>query len=319
MRTPDLQHISTGVKDFFVQGSLVGQVTIAGTYEQLAVKDISAIWQGPQQSVATVHGAIDNVMQMSGCDLKVDSHFEGGTWLAPVLPESMGPLQSADITARVSCIDQQLKIGDFSLRAKTINELDLSLSGQLNLARNEEGGLTPEEIDLKLKFSAPTTRNARLLLFEKVWEFGPITGTANIRSSNGDPSIEEISISTRDPKGIEVDLTGRIDQFPLDPHRPNTGFDLAVTMKSNQTATMMERLGLELPLSGPLQITYKIEGDTQALQLNEIKLRAGKANGIYVVSTGNLLFGNWALDDPLTNIDLSIQATSSDTHVLGTL
>ncbi len=320
LQAPDLQHISTGVKDFVVQGSLVGQATIAGTFEQLAVKDISATWQGPQQSVATMHGAIDNVMQMSGCDLKVDSHLEGGTWLAPVLPESMGPLQSADITAWVSCIDQQLKIGDFSLRAKTMDELDLSLSGQLNVAKHEQGGMSPEEIDLKLKFSAPATRTARLLLFEKVWEFGPITGTANIRSTNGDPGIEEISISTRDPKGIEVDLTGRINKFPLDPHRPNTGFDLAVTMKSNQTTTMMERLGLELPLPGPLQITYKIEGDTQALQLNEIKLRAGKTDEIHVVSTGGrLLFGNWALDDPLTNIDLSIQATSSDTHALGTL
>ena len=319
LQAPDLQQISTGVKDFIIQGSLVSQVTIAGTYEKLAMNDISATWQGPQQSVATVHGAIDNVMQMSGCDLKVDSHLEGGTWLAPVLPESMGPLQSADITARVSCIDQQLKIGDFSLRAKTMNELDLSLSGQLNLARHEQKGMTPEEIDLKLKFSAPATRTARLLLFENVWEFGPITGTAKIRSSNGDPGIEEISISTRDPKGIEVDVTGRIDRSPLDPHRPNTGFDLAVTMKSNQTATMVERLGLELPLSGPLQMTYKIEGDTQALQLNKIKLRAGKADEIHVVSTGSLLFGNWALDDPLTNIDLSIQATSSDTHALGTL
>lgn len=319
LQAPDLQHISTGLRDFIVQGSLAGQAAIAGTFEKLTVKDISATWQGPQQSEATVHGAIDNVMQMSGCELKVDSHLEGGSWLIPVLPKNMGPLQSADITALVTCTDQRLKIADFSLRAKTMDELDLSVTGQFYLARDEQSGVTPENIDLKLKFSAPTTRTARLLFFEKIWEFGPITGTANIRSSKGDPGIEKISLLARDPQGLEVGLTGRIDRFPLNPGQSITGYDLAVTMKSKQSSIMMDRLGLALPLSGPLQIAFKIEGDTQALQLNKIKFKAGKAGEIYIVSAGSLLFGDWALVDPLTNVDLSVQVTSSDTHALGTL
>ena len=319
LRAPDLKRVSTGIKDFVVPGALTGKAEIAGTFDQLAVKDISATWKGPEQSGATINGAIDNVMQLSGCELKVDGHLEESAWLSPVLPDSMGTLQSADLTAQVSCTDTQLRIRNFSLQAKTTDTLDLSLAGQLNLAHHGNDGVSPENIDLKLKFSAPTTRTARLLFFENIWELGAVTGTANIRSSDGDPAIEDISVITRDSKGIEVDLTGKIARFPLDPDRPNTGYDLDVTMKSDQTSVMAARFDLNLPLAGPLEVKYRIEGDSQALQLNAIDFTAGEEQGIQVAAAGSLHFGNWDLDDPLENIDLTIKATTNDTQALEAL
>jgi hypothetical protein len=89
-------------------------------------------------------------------------------------------------------------------------------------------------LDVLLAFDAPATRAARALLFEGIPEFGAVQGKLDIRSESGDPSFENIVVSARDPRGIEVDMSGRIASFPLDPARSNLGYDLDVSMKAKQ-------------------------------------------------------------------------------------
>jgi len=316
VQTTALRRIATGIQGFSIPGELSGQAEIAGTFEQLSVDSFSATWQGPDQSTATVNGNIEDVMQMSGCEFNIDSRLTSGDWLAPVLPESMGSLQNADFSARISCADQHVKIEDFDLQVQTEDQLNLSLTGQLELVHPKPGGVIPQNIDLELQFSAPTTRTARLLFFESIWEFGPISGVAQVRSTTADPSIEEISIRAKDPQGIEVKLTGRIAQFPLSSERSNTGYDLDVSMQSAAAATILDRFGLDLPLPGPLLVNYRIEGDSQPLQLNQISFKSGNREDINISSTGYVHFGDWDLEDPVTDVNLAVQATSNNTRAL---
>jgi hypothetical protein len=67
-----------------------------------------------------------------------------------------------------------------------------------------------------------------------------------------------------------------------------------------------------------LDLTFRIEGSSQALQLNEIKLAAGREDGIRIGVQGHLWFGDWEQADPLKDIDLKLQAHSHTTHALGT-
>ena len=77
---------------------------------------------------------------------------------------------------------------------------------------------------------------------------------------------------------------------------------------------MAERLRVQLPLSGPLAVKYKIEGDTQALRLEQINLSAGRVDDIQVNAQGRVLFGKWAQADPVQSIDLHVQAKSHATR-----
>ena len=94
----------------------------------------------------------------------------------------------------------------------------------------------------------------------------------------------------KDEKGITASQTGSIAQFPLDADKPNKGYALDTVIKATQTSLMAERAGLDLFLSGPLDLAFRIEGDTQALQLNQVKLSAGSEDKTLIGATGHLDF-----------------------------
>lgn len=312
---PDLRQIAMGVKDLAVPGELTAEAKLSGPFARLAMEELSASWRGPGQSTASLSGRMADVNKLTGLELDVTGHLDQPAWLAPMLPGNLGPLQSADLTASITGSNRTLALHDVSLRVKTSDELDLQLAGKADLTANGQT-LHPANIDLRLTFAAPATRAARFLLFDQVWELGAINGRADIRSAAGDPAIKNIAIQTRDPQGIAVHLTGGIGRFPLDPHRPNTGYDLDVTMQAAETPVMGERLGVPLPLSGPLAIRYRIEGDTRALLLNRIELTAGDGNAVQVNAQGQVRFGNWDLPDPLAGLDLQLAIVSRDSKSL---
>jgi len=91
-----------------------------------------------------------------------------------------------------------------------------------------------------------------------------VTASVEVHSTRGDPRLENIVIRTKDKKGISASLKGSIAKFPLDADKPNTGYALDTVIKATQTSLIAERVGLDLPLKGPLDLAFRIEGDTEA-------------------------------------------------------
>jgi hypothetical protein len=133
----------------------------------------------------------------------------------------------------------------------------------------------------------------------------------------GDPSLENVAVQIKDAKGIQANLSGRIDKFPL-ADRPNSGYDLDVSIRATEGAVVVERVGMELPEFGPLDLNFRIEGSTQTLNLNQIKLAAGKEDNLQIGVQGQISFGDWDQADPFETIDLKLQAHSHTTHALST-
>jgi len=314
----DLKLIPTGIRGLRAPGRLAAQARFEGTIERLAVSDILVQWQGPEQSGLTIRGGIDDLDDLAGVALEVSGRLADSPWLAPALPDTVGAVKQAQVSARLSGDASRLNVREFSLSATDANRLELSLRGQFDLAFSGDSA-EAQNLDVLLTFQAPTTRAARALLFEDIPEFGAVQGRADIRSETDDPSFENIVVSTRDAKGMEVDLSGRIASFPLDPARPNLGYDLDVSMKATQVSLMAASLGLDLPLAGPADVSYRIEGDTQALRLEQIKLTAGEKKAIQLSAEGQVHFREWDQPDPLQMINLGLQANTADSRALGKL
>jgi hypothetical protein len=313
-RFPELSEIPGVDRSVSVPGELTAAARVDGSFAQLAAEDVSLRWVGPGQSDVKLDGRIANVVELDGVELAVAGRLAQAGWLTPLLPDSVGALAAAELAARVSGDRSKLRLDDVSLKASSAEGLDLSLSGGLDLAQPLQA-LKTENLDLKLVFSAPTTRAARVLIFDAVPELGAINGSADVRSTSGDPGLEDIDIRTQDEKGIQVALKGRIAQFPLS-DAPNTGYDLDVSMKATQTSVMAERAGMELPLVGPLDLSYRIQGDTQALELNQVKLSAGDKHKTLIGAEGRIHFGDWDQPDPIASMDLAVRMSGRDTGFL---
>jgi|GEM_PF-1814918 hypothetical protein len=311
---PDLNKIPAVNGQISIPGGLSASGQLKGPFAQLAVEDLSANWSGPGQSDLKLDGRIANAVKLEGAELALSGRLSDAAWLTPVLPDTLGALDTAALTARISGDQSRLTLQEFSFNARSADKLDLSLTGKFDLTQLLQAPEV-ENLDLKLAFNAPTTRAARILIFDDIPEFGAITGTVDIGSTRGAPALGNIVIRTRDDKGIEVDLDGRIAQFPLS-DEPNTGYDLDVSMKATQTSLMAERAGMELPLSGPLELGYRIEGDTRALELNQIRLSAGDKSKTLIAAEGRIYFGDWDQPDPIASMDLAVSMSGRDTGFL---
>jgi hypothetical protein len=314
----DLKRTMSGVLDLAVPGTLTISAMVTGTLDRPAVEKLSADWKGPGRSAAELKGRIADAIGLEEIEISLSGKLDTPAWLSPLLPADMGTLKSAELSAEVSGSYRQLRIHEGSLNAQTGDGLGLSLAGGFDLSQGSTGP-EPENIDLRLVFTAPATRAARVLLFEQVPEFGLINGKADIHSQSGDPSLEGIVVQTRDAEGLELDLRGRIARFPLHPDRPNSGYDMECVVKARTVSILAERLGGSLSLQGPLDLRFRIEGDTRALELKKIALSAGEKATLQVAANGGLSFGDWSQADPIKAVDLELQARSRTTRVVGDL
>lgn len=314
----DLTKIPTSIEALEIPGELTVRAKLDGPISKLPVTDLAASWLGPGKSSLNMNGSIEQVIGLEDVDLKLSGQLEQADWLSPILPESMSALTGAELAAQISSKQSLLNIHGFNLKVMTAEQLELSLAGQFDIA-NLLSAPETQNMDLKLAFSAPTTRAARALIFEDIPEFGAISASADIRATTGDPSYENIRIQTKDKAGIQVNLTGRIAHFPLSPDRPNKGYALDVRMQATKTSVMAERTGLDFPLDGPLALNYKFEGDTQALQLNQIDLLAGGTDGTHIKANGSIAFGKWDQKDPLDSVDLLLDVQARDTGLVSAM
>ncbi len=313
----DLKQLPIGIQGLKAPGTLVAKAQFSGTIDQFAVSDLQLQWQGPEQSSLEVRGSIEDVNDFAGIALEVTGQFGESPWLTAILPDTVGTLKHAELSAQIVGMGPQLQIRELNFAARDSNGLNVSLDGKLDLEATQNYAET-ENIDIKLAFSAPTTRAARILLFDAIPEFGAIEGSADIRSETGPPSFENIVVLARDSAGIEVELNGRIAKFPLN-SAPNRGYDLDVAMQALQASLMGKRLGLDLPLVGPAAASFRIEGDTKALRLERIKATVGNKQALRLRARGQVHFRDWDLEDPLQSINLSLQLKSHNTSALARL
>lgn len=317
---PDPVRLAANNRQPAIPGDLIFRATLDGSDDKLALSVQQADWTGPEQSRAELEGRIDDVAGMSGVDLSISGDIVRAEWMTPYIPEQLGTLKKTAFSAVLSGGYPDLKIPSLSFTALSGEGLDVSLKGNGVIALDRD---FPSilDADMKLAFSAPTTRAARLLLFDVIPEFGAIKGTADIHAA--DPpgntvALDNIVINTRDKKGVKVDLKGSIAGFPLS-DEPNSGYNLDVVMKSSSTAEFLKRMNLDAAMEGPMHLDYRIEGDTEALELNRIKLDAGDKKQLSLNATGNLGFGDWSSADPIKTINLELKGNSADTAAFARL
>ncbi len=315
-RVSDLPKLPVGPDALVIPGALTAAAQLIGNIDQLALRKIVVHWQGAGLSEVKLNGEIENVNQLDGVELNLLGKFEQLAWLSPLFPDSMASLERATLSGQIVGNYKQLGIRSVDLEATTVDKLDLSLRGKFDVVDTLTAA-RPENIDLKFAFAAPNTKAARVLLFKQIPELGTISGKLDIRGNTDVPRLENIVIKTKHRKGVEVDLSGDIASFSFDPNRSIRGYALDAVLKATSASFVTKSLGLDLPLSGAMNLALRIEGESQALALNKINLMVGEEAALHVSAQGQLSFGRWDLVNPLQTVDLNVQVNTHNTQALG--
>lgn len=293
-------------------GNIVLKSKVVGDLSNPALNDIQVIWDTRHSGKMSLTGDIVNVITGNQIDLSLTGELSESQWLQKFLPESL-TIQAAKVNTRISGSYDRLILHEFDFKAKTKEQLNFGLSGGAHLVKSKDVLYELENINTSFNFNASTTKAVRPFLFNKLPEYGPIKGTATIKSISGHPKIENISVLAIHPDGINIAVSGDIHSFPLDNHTPMQGFALDVNIKADKTTLITESVDLDLPLNGPINIRFFISGDTPALLFHDIALEAGQKEALIIKANGLLQFGDGTNDDPLDVIEMSLQMNSHTT------
>ncbi len=313
-----LDQLPTGSANLVIPGALTASAELSGTTEKLQMQDLRANWQGPNQSSIDLQGRIGNILQLEQAALQLNAKLVKQDWFLPLLSEDMRNTHKLELTTHISGSAERLVFDEFRLSTLSTEGLAQNVAGKMEL---DHARTQPEliNIDMKHKFSAPTTIAARMMLFPNVPEFGKINGRARVHSTRGAPSLDDIEVTTRDEKGIRVKLTGRIASFPLESYLTNDGYDLTVHIGAANTQLIAERMDLDIRLDDLFSADFRIEGSTKALRLEKIALTTGTRKKVQLQADGYLHFGSWERADPVTDMHLDLRLVSQDTPALAKL
>ncbi|MDH3558703.1 MAG: hypothetical protein OES18_22910, partial [Deltaproteobacteria bacterium] len=100
--TPDAEKIVTSIQGIKIPGTLTFESQLRGTFAQLAAEQIKATWKGPEQSSVELKGSIANAIKLEGVHLDLTGKLDNSPWLKPLLPESIGAIKSASLSAQIS-------------------------------------------------------------------------------------------------------------------------------------------------------------------------------------------------------------------------
>ncbi len=290
-------------------GHIVLKAKVTGNLSEPALNDIQLAWDTLHSGHMSLTGDIANVIAGNQIDLNLTGKFSQSQWSQKYLPESL-PIHTAKVNTRISGSFERLILHELVFNAKTKEQLNFGLSGGAHLVKSSDALYELENINALFNFNAPTTKAARPILFKKLPEYGAIKGSATIKSISGHPKIENISVLATHPDGISITVSGDIHTFPLDDHTPIQGFALAVDIKAAETALITQSVELDLPIKGPITTSFSISGDTSAMLFHNIALEAGRKEALIIKANGLLQFADWAKDDPLEAIEMSVQMNS---------
>ncbi|MDX2507308.1 MAG: AsmA family protein [Gammaproteobacteria bacterium] len=254
-------------------GNIVLKGKVEGSLSEPVLNDIQVTWDTLRSGKMSLIGKIGNITAGNQIDLSL-------TGALPELPESQW-LQKH--------LPEYLPIDNVKVNTQISGSFEHLIFHEL--AINAKANVkTKEPLDLGLNGSVHL-----------------------VKSGDAMYQLEKISLLATHSDGISIAVSGDIHSLPLDTNMPILGLALDVDIKVDETALITQSIELGSPVKGPMNINFSISGDAPALLFHNIALEAGQKEALIINANGLLQFGDWAKDDPLEVIEMSIQINSRTT------
>jgi uncharacterized protein involved in outer membrane biogenesis len=218
----------------------------------------------------------------SELDLRVKIDSPDSTTLQGYLPDSLpelGPVQGSLRLVAASFLDLAAK--EIKLNFGKKGELDLQVAGNISKIPVDPHVINTG-IDLELSLKTAKTEALGKIMKKSLPEVGPVVIQCRFRGSKKESQIENLDIHCGNPLGVELKSSGNLSfgDASGDPAKIMQKLDLLVAITAPAGADLpafsenpAERR--KVPLSGPLAVTFKLSGDHEKINLNDLSGRFG--------------------------------------------
>ncbi len=300
-------------------GRFEGSATLAGSWDRLRAEKITLNLARESSVSVNAQGTVGNLWTSEGVDMTLSGQVQDTDLIAWLVPEALllPDLDRLNVAGRFGLSKGMLVVTDFSANGAQGEGFQTEFAGDARISGLELPG-DFEHMDLYIRFSSPTTKEAQPFVFDFLPELGPVSGEGRMTARSGDFTLEGVDIRAGTAKSMTVEIKGRVDEITFVPgEHEDSEFDIVI--KANRTERIAHLFGIQLPEVGPVTISGRLSGSDQKSRLQGLKLRAGRSDRLTFEAAGNLGFGDFSTDQWLDAVDLQVEGSSRDTGAVATL
>lgn len=273
----------------------------------LMLEDVRADLNDPRLKAA-IGGRVADLAELSGIEISTELSTEKGGDLAAIL--NFGDAYTLPRTVLLQgtiggSIDS-LSIDGLKLHARD-QGLEVELAADLQDVIDSLGGTADLSIDLE-----STSIISRFAGVE-IPSFGPLNGSARLVSTDTGLELEALQLALSDPVlAAQIEGTAKRIGRPGDETFQISGIELSGSAESDQIEAVVQRFGVDVPVSLPASFTLNtaVAGSLEKLGVTDLQA--------LVTDSGLEIALNGTMDNliDLSGITAEVKASAQDTAIL---
>ncbi len=261
-------------------GSVLAAGRLVGPVDKLALEDLYVDRGGIGPVHVTTQGRIGRIplkanAPLEGMDLAFSIQAENSLTLRRFYEIPLGELGVVDLTGRVVGTSRRFKLQDVQLHTRTIEGLETHVTGGIDFAPHNEGGVIGD-IDFKLDFSSPTLEIGEPLLGVQIMRpLGPIKGQADVTGTTEVLTFDNILVTGGVPDRLYAEWRGRVDSVPLTADSVSSGHHTYGSVYAQSSKDFAALFEIALPDVGPVRATWRDTDREGVLGMADIQVAVG--------------------------------------------
>jgi hypothetical protein len=315
---PDLTHVvSLFERNVPPLGELHGHAHLRGSLADLTARDLRVTVSRHDEGVALEAKGL--VQDLTG-NVSPDVRFSAGLadplvafWL---LPDDLPLVQALSLTGALQESDGITVLNELVGHVVSVDGLTVDIDGTAGFARDTEG-LRLANLNIPIRYAAPTTAAAKVFLFDELPELGAVAGRMRFAFAAENMSYEDIDVHVGKEGPMQLTMRGRVGQVHVESDVPDSQFAIDFDISAAEGATLAALFERPIPKVGPLQARFRFEGSEPAPVIKNFNARVGTSERVLVTASGGFALSQ--VDDALQvkESGIDVQGFAATTEALG--
>ena len=271
---PDLGHLN-------ISGKLTGD------YPAFTLESIQLSLLRDEAVNINAAGRIEDITTMAGLDIQYEITLNDSAIINRYLPEGSPHIQQLITNGRIQSNENEFLIKEAKLHLANNEGLVIHAEGYTDLldSLNE---LPLDNTKITATITSPTTYALSPLLIDKIPELGPVTGQVDldIKDKIAVLDIKDFHTVNNEPLSIKADGSLVFREIFTDGSINELNLDFYTTAQS--TALISGLMKHEIPDIGPIDVKFRLHGNTDQFTLENIKLLVGDPDTVKIKLEGHI-------------------------------
>lgn len=283
-----------------VKGHLHGSVNIKGAVTDPVLAEMRVVLEDKQNVLLQVTGAASDLLPQKKTSLHLSGFIHDGALLKWAIPNDSPSFDSFSIETDISKNREEYVLQNINITLLGKQGLKIDLTGNSHFVLEEQ---VFRSLNLQADISSKDTVTVKPFLGNILPEMGSVKASAQITTQYQGFILSHINLLAGVDESTQLKAKGQVEFLSID--RMEIALELA--LKAEKSSGLTNLLNIKHPEIGPVAINASLNGSSDKLKLQNVKLKAGNPDTLSIQADGSITWDQLESGSPQQTTDFTIR------------